>query len=425
MKRYNVAIVGASGLIGHKFVEILEEREFPVSKLFLFASEKSAGKKIIFREKEYYIQELDIDSFKKNKIDFALFSAGAKVSQKFAPIASCSHCVVIDNSSAWRMNKSVPLVVPEINPKDAFKHKNIISNPNCSTIQAALVLKPLHDAYKIKRVVMSTYQAVSGAGNLGIEDLESKDNTPKKFRYPIYNNCIPQIDVFNENGYTKEEIKLMNEIQKIFNDSIKVTATAVRVPIKNCHSESINIEFEKPFDIGNIIALLEKAPGVKIIDNINQERYPMPIIADGKDEVFVGRIRRDFTVDNGLNLWVVADNIRKGAATNAVQIAELLIGQTSKTSKNTDNKDKSKEKINLSKIKKDEKKDDKKDNKVQKSKKDTKDKEKKNNEDNKNKSDAKKNSKKDTKRYEDKREENKKTTKIKQQKTRKQENKKK
>ena len=346
MKKYNVAIVGASGLIGHKFVEILEERDFPVGELFLFASEKSAGKSVTFRGKEYYIQELTADSFAKNKIDFALFSAGSKVSKKFAPIASCSHCTVIDNSSAWRMDKNVPLVVPEINPKEAFKHKGIISNPNCSTIQASLVLKPLNDAYKIKRVVISTYQAVSGAGSLGINDLENRNDVPKKFRYPIYNNCIPQIDVFSENGYTKEEMKLVNETQKILNQTLKITATAVRVPIKNCHSESINIEFEKPFDMGNIIAVLDGAPGVKIINNINEERYPMPIVADGRDEVFVGRIRRDFTVENGLNLWTVADNVRKGAATNAIQIAELFIDKSiNKTQKENPKKKEIKKQI--------------------------------------------------------------------------------
>ena len=327
MKKYNVAIVGASGLIGNKFIEILEERNFPVENLFLFASEKSAGKTISFKNKAYAIEKLDDDSFSKYKIDIALFSAGAKISKKFAPIASCSGATVIDNSSAWRMDKTVPLVVPEINPDDTFLHKGIIANPNCSTIQALLVLKPLHDAFKIKRVIISTYQAVSGAGNSGIEDLENGINNiaPKKFHYPIYNNCIPQIDIFNDLGYTKEEIKLVNETRKIFHENINLTATTVRVPVKNCHSEAINVEFENPFDIGHVIATLEKAPGVKLVNNINNLQYPMPINADGKDDVLVGRIRRDFTVDIGLNLWVVADNVRKGAATNAIQIAELLI----------------------------------------------------------------------------------------------------
>lgn len=325
-KNINVAIVGASGLIGQKFIQILEERNFPIKKLFAFASEKSAGKKILFNKNEYTIEKLDNDSFQKNKIEIALFSAGATISKKFAPIASCSGCIVIDNSSAWRMDKTVPLVIPEINPDDTFNHKGIIANPNCSTIQALVVLKPLHDAFKIKRVVISTYQAVSGAGNSGIKDLENRTNStePKKFRYPIFNNCIPQIDTFNDLGYTKEELKLVNETKKIFHEYIKITATAVRIPIKNCHSEAINVEFENPFDMGNIIEILEKSPGVKLMNNINNSQYPMPINANGHDEVFVGRIRRDFTIDNGINLWVVSDNLRKGAATNAIQIAELI-----------------------------------------------------------------------------------------------------
>lgn len=335
MKKFNVAIVGASGLIGHKFVQILEERKFPVENLFLFASEKSAGKTICFKGTDYQIQKLEKDSFQKNKIDIALFSAGAKISKEFAPIASCTGCVVIDNSSAWRMDKTVPLVIPEINPDDALSHKGIIANPNCSTIQALVVLKPLHDAFKIKRIVISTYQAVSGAGNSGIEDLENGINNiaPKKFKYPIFNNCIPQIDSLNDLGYTKEELKLINETKKIFHENVNITATAVRVPIKNCHSESINVEFENPFDIGNVIEILEKAPGVKLVNNANNSQYPMPINADGQDDVLVGRIRRDFTIDNGLNLWVVADNIRKGAATNAIQIAELIIGKKKKGDK--------------------------------------------------------------------------------------------
>lgn len=325
-KEINVAIVGASGLVGQKFIQILQERKFPIKNLFLFASEKSAGDKIIFNGNEYVIDKLEDNSFQKNKIDLALFSAGATISKKFAPIASCTGCIVIDNSSAWRMDKTVPLIIPEVNPKDILLHKGIIANPNCSTIQALVALKPLHDVFKIKRVVISTYQAVSGAGNQGIKDLENgaKNIEQKKFRYPIFNNCIPQIDTFNDFGYTKEELKLVNETQKIFHENIKVTATAVRIPVKNCHSEAINVEFENSFDMGNIIAVLEKAPGVKLMNNINAMQYPMPINADGQDDVLVGRIRRDFTIDNGINLWVVADNVRKGAATNAIQIAELL-----------------------------------------------------------------------------------------------------
>ena len=324
--KVTVAIVGASGLIGQMFVKILEERNFPIGKLYLFASKKSSGQEVLFNGKKYLINELTERSFQNIKADIALFSAGGTISKKFAPIASCTGCIVIDNSSAWRMDKTVPLVIPEVNPKDAFKHKGIIANPNCSTIQALVALKPLHSVFKIKRVVISTYQAVSGAGNQGIEDLENGINNiePKKFRYPIFNNCIPQIDVFNDLGYTKEEIKLVNETKKIFHESIRITATAVRVPIKNCHSESINVEFERHFDIGHVIEILEKAPSVSLLNNINESEYPMPINADGQDRVLIGRLRRDFTVESGLNLWVVADNTRKGAATNAIQIAELL-----------------------------------------------------------------------------------------------------
>lgn len=322
----NIAIVGASGLIGHKFVEVLESRDYPVKELFLFASKKSLGQSISFKGKNYFISELTTKSFEQNKVDIALFSAGANISKKFAPIAACTGCIVIDNSSAWRMDQTVPLVIPEINPNDILKHKGIIANPNCSTIQALVALYPLHKFFKIKRVVISTYQAVSGAGSQGLEDLENgmRNIAPKKFKYPIFNNCIPQIDIFNDLGYTKEEIKLVNETKKIFHEDIKLTATAVRVPIKNCHCEAINVEFEKKFDIARVIEILENADGVEILNNINESEYPMPINSDGKDSVFVGRIRRDFTVDNGLNLWVVADNTRKGAATNAVQIAELI-----------------------------------------------------------------------------------------------------
>jgi len=325
-EKVNVAIVGASGLIGQRFVQVLEERSFPVGRLYLFASNKSAGQEILFNNKNYLINELTERTFNEIKADIALFSAGANISKKFAPLASCTGCIVIDNSSAWRMDKTVPLVIPEVNPKDAFKHKGIIANPNCSTIQALVALKPLHNIFKIKRVVISTYQAVSGAGNQGIEDLENGINNiaPKKFRYPIFNNCIPQIDIFNDLGYTKEEIKLVNETKKIFHETIKITATAVRVPIKNCHCESINVEFEKHFDMGQVIEILENAPSVRLLNNINESEYPMPINTEGQDSVYVGRLRRDFTVDSGLNLWVVADNTRKGAATNAIQIAELL-----------------------------------------------------------------------------------------------------
>jgi len=327
VRKINIAIVGASGLIGRKFLEILQERNFPIGDLFLFASKRSHGKKILFNQKEYLIKELHEKSFEQNKINIALFSAGSDVSKKFAPLAARSGCIVIDNSSAWREDNAVPLVVPEINPEDIFLHKNIIANPNCSTIQAVLVLKPLHDFFKIKRVVISTYQAVSGAGMKGILDLQNgrKNILPEKFLHKIYNNCIPHIDIFDKSGYTKEELKIINETKKIMHENIKITSTAVRVPVINCHSESLNIEFKNKFDLRDIFYVLKhKAPGVILLDDINNNLYPMAINADCHDEVFVGRVRRDFSLDNAINLWTVADNIRKGAATNAIQIAELI-----------------------------------------------------------------------------------------------------
>ena len=328
MKQYNIAVVGATGMVGRKFLEVLEERNLPAKEYYLFASARSAGKKVEFMGKEYTVMELTETCFKENNIDIALFSAGGGTSKKFAPIAAESGTLVIDNSSAWRMEKDVPLVVPEVNAKDIAWNKGIIANPNCSTIQAVVALKPLHDAYKIKRVIYSTYQAVSGAGLAGWQDLENgvKGEEPKKFPYPIFNNCLPQIDVFEENGYTKEEEKMINETHKILGDyDIKVTATTVRVPVFNGHSESINIEFEKAFDLDELKKVLADFPGIVIEDDIKNGVYPMPLTATGKDEVFVGRIRRDFSVENGVNIWVVADNIRKGAATNAVQIAQAYI----------------------------------------------------------------------------------------------------
>ena len=257
----------------------------------------------------------------------ALFSAGGGTSLKYAPCAAKAGVIVIDNSSAWRMEKDIPLVVPEVNYEDIPKNKGIIANPNCSTIQAMVALKPLHDAYKIKRVIYSTYQAVSGAGLGGYTDLENgiKGEAPKKFPYPIFGNCLPQIDDFLDNGYTKEEMKMVNETKKILHDdSIKVTATTVRVPVFHGHSESINLEFERPFDLDEVKTLLANSPGLVVVDDPANKKYPMPLYSVDKDEVFVGRIRRDDTVENGLNIWVVADNIRKGAATNAVQIAEWI-----------------------------------------------------------------------------------------------------
>ena len=327
MKKVNVAIVGATGVVGRTFLKILEERKFPIKNLYLFSSAKSKGSKIKFNDKEYIVEELKEDSFNRD-IQIALFSAGGEISSKYAPIAVSKGIVVVDNSSHFRMDPNVPLVIPEVNGDKVKNHKGIIANANCSTIQAVLPLKPLHDKYKIKRVVYSTYQAVSGSGINGINDLEKgilgEDNN--FYPHQIANNCIPHIDVFAENGYTKEEMKMINETKKIFNDiDMNVTATTVRVPVKNCHSESINVEFEEPFDLSYLVASLDEMNGVSVVDDIGINEYPMPLNCTGKDEVFVGRIRRDFSVDNGINMWVVADNIRKGAATNAIQIAELLL----------------------------------------------------------------------------------------------------
>ncbi len=328
MKKYNIAIVGATGMVGRKFLQVLEERKLPVENYYLFASKRSAGKKVAFFGRDYVVEELTETCFDGKDIDIALFSAGGDTSLKFAPVAAKAGAVVIDNSSAWRMDETVPLVVPEVNPEDIDWNKGIIANPNCSTIQAMVALKPLHDLYKIKRVIYSTYQAVSGAGLGGYQDLENgiKGEAPKKFPHPIFGNCLPHIDVFLDNGYTKEEMKMVNETHKILHDpSIKVTATTVRVPVYYGHSESINLEFEKPYDLAELKAALAKAPGIVVQDDPQNNVYPMAITAADTDPVYVGRIRRDDTVESGLNIWVVADNIRKGAATNAVQIAEEWI----------------------------------------------------------------------------------------------------
>ncbi|MBQ8588785.1 MAG: aspartate-semialdehyde dehydrogenase [Clostridia bacterium] len=327
MKKYNVAVVGATGMVGRTFLKVLEELKLPVDNYYLMASKRSAGSKVEFMGKEYVIEELTENSFDKD-IDIALFSAGGSTSEKFAPIAASKGVVVIDNSSAWRMDPEVPLVVPEVNPDDILKHKGIIANPNCSTIQAMVALKPLHDKYKIKRVVYSTYQAVSGAGMAGWQDLEEglKGEAPKKFPHPIANNCLPHIDVFLPNGYTKEEMKMVNETRKILgDDSIRITATTVRVPVFNSHSESINLEFEKQFDLDELKKVLAEAPGIVVQDDPENNVYPLAASATGTNETYVGRIRRDESVESGVNIWVVADNIRKGAAANAVQIAEKLI----------------------------------------------------------------------------------------------------
>lgn len=323
---YNVAIVGATGNVGRKFLEILEERNFPVKELYLFASKRSAGKTLKFKGEDILVEELCEDNIENKKIDFALFSAGGSVSLEFAPIFAKHGAVVIDNSSAWRMDKEVPLVVPEVNPEDVKWHKGIIANPNCSTIQAMVALKPLYDKYGIKRIVYSTYQAVSGAGIQGILDLQ--EGTTNKFPYPILGNVIPHIDVFLDNGYTKEEIKMIEETKKILHDdTLRITATTVRVPVLNAHSESINVELNSEFELENVIDLFNNSKGIIVHDDVENLKYPTPLELSGKDEVFVGRIRRDFSLDNGLNLWVVADNIRKGAALNAIQIAEILINE--------------------------------------------------------------------------------------------------
>ncbi len=327
MGKYNVAVVGATGVVGQKMIEVLEESKIDVDNFYPMASIRSAGKKVKFNGNEYTVEELTEHSFDKD-IDFALFSAGGGTSLKYAPIAAKNGVVVIDNSSAWRMDDEVPLVVPEVNPKDALKNKGIIANPNCSTIQAMVVLKPLHDAYKIKRVIYSTYQAVAGSGLKGIKDLEEGVKGGKNEFYPVQiaYNCLPHIDEFTENGYTKEELKMVNETHKILGDyDVKVTATTVRVPVFVGHSESINLEFEKSFDLEEARELLRKAPGVIVKDDISVPEYPTVLDAAGSDEVYVGRIRRDFSVESGMNLWCVGDNIRKGAASNTVQIAEYLI----------------------------------------------------------------------------------------------------
>ncbi len=330
MKHYNMAVVGATGMVGNKFLQVLEERKLPIDNYYLFASAKSAGKVIKFMGKDHTVIELKPENIVDKKIDFAVFSAGGSISKEYAPIFAEHGTTVIDNSSQWRTDPTVPLVVPEVNGDAALAHNGIIANPNCSTIQAVVALKPLHDKYGIKRIVYSTYQAVSGAGVAGYDDLKNgaSGEPTKKFPYPIFGNCIPQIDVFLPSGYTKEEEKMMFETKKIFNNfDLKVTATTVRVPVFHGHSESINIEFEKPCTKEGIIDALTNAEGVIVINDDANTKYPMPIYAEDHDEVYVGRIRIDDTVESGCNIWVVADNIRKGAATNTIQIAEYLIAK--------------------------------------------------------------------------------------------------
>ena len=326
-KRNKVAIVGATGLVGRTVLKVIEERDlFPIEYV-LFSSKKSAGIKIEFGGINYKVQELTESSFNIG-FDYAIFCAGSDVSKKYIPTAVSKGCIAIDNSSVYRIDKDVPLVVPEVNPEKIYKNNGIIANPNCSTIQAVVPLKPIDDKYTIKRIVYSTYQAVSGAGRAGIEDLENgwSGFENKRFPHPIFNNCIPHIDVFLDDGYTKEEHKMINETRKILDKpNLPITATTVRVPIFNCHSESINLELKNEFDIYDIKILLQNSPGIIVVDDIEKNYYPLASKADGHDEIFVGRIRRDFSVKNGINLWVVADNLRKGAATNAVQILQELL----------------------------------------------------------------------------------------------------
>ena len=329
--KYVVAVVGATGAVGNEMIATLEQREFPVGKLRLFASERSEGKSLDFGGKKLPVETLNEDSFKG--IDIALFSAGAERSKNWAPVAVQSGCVVIDNSSQWRMDPEVPLVVPEVNPHDLNWHKGIIANPNCSTIQMVVALKPIHDAAKIRRVVVTTFQAVSGTGKKAMDELMQQTADLLNFKnikcnvYPhqIAFNVLPQIDKFLDNGYTKEEMKMVNETRKIMGDnSIKVTATTVRVPVFRGHSEALNIETEKKLTANQVRELLAKAPGVIVFDAPEKSIYPLPIHCDGKDEVFIGRIREDESIENGINMWIVSDNLRKGAALNAVQIAEVL-----------------------------------------------------------------------------------------------------
>jgi aspartate-semialdehyde dehydrogenase len=330
-EKYVVAVVGATGAVGTEMIATLEQRQFPVGKLRLFASEKSEGRSLEFKGKKISVETINENSFKG--IDIALFSAGAERSKKWAPVAARSGCVVIDNSSQWRMDPEVPLVVPEVNPHDLDWHKGIIANPNCSTIQMVVALKPIHDAAKIRRVVVTTFQAVSGTGKKAMDELMQQTADLLNFKnikcnvYPhqIAFNVLPQIDKFLDNGYTKEEMKMVNETRKIIGDnSIRVTATTVRVPVFRGHSEALNIETKKKLTANQVRELLAQAPGVIVFDAPEKSIYPLPIHCDGKDEVFVGRIREDESIENGINMWIVSDNLRKGAALNAVQIAEVL-----------------------------------------------------------------------------------------------------
>lgn len=322
-----IAVVGATGLVGNVMLSVLEERNFPLEELLLVASQRSVGKEMTFKGKT--LKVISIPDAINKKPDIALFSAGGSTSKEWAPKFAEGGTTVIDNSSAWRMDIDKKLIVPEINADTLTKNDKIIANPNCSTIQMVMVLAPLHQKYKIKRIVVSTYQSVSGTGIKAVEQLENEINKidgEMVYPHPIHKNALPHCDVFENNGYTKEEMKLVRETQKILNDkTIAVTATAVRIPTAGGHSESVNVEFENNFDINEVRALLENTDGVTLQDDLDNNIYPMPIYANGKDDVFVGRIRRDGSQPNSLNLWIVSDNLRKGAATNAVQIAEYLV----------------------------------------------------------------------------------------------------
>ena len=331
---YVVAVVGATGAVGNEMVATLEERNFPVKKLRLFASDRSEGKMLKYKDTDISVETLQESSFEG--IDIALFSAGAERSKIWAPVAVQSGCVVVDNSSQWRMDPDVPLVVPEVNPDDLKWHKGIIANPNCSTIQMVVVLKPIHDVAKIERVVVTTFQSVSGTGQKAVDELLQQTTDLLNFReatctvypYQIAFNVLPHIDKFLENDYTKEEMKMVHETRKILGDeSLRVTATTVRVPVFRCHSESVNIETEKKLTANDVRAILSNAPGVVVFDAPHKNVYPFPVHVAGKDETYVGRIREDESIEKGINLWIVADNLRKGAALNAVQIAERLIGK--------------------------------------------------------------------------------------------------
>ena len=327
MKPFTCAIIGATGMVGAMFLMILEERKLPISQLYPFASARSAGKTVEFNGQAVPIQELTPASFDYG-IDVALFAVDNNTSRTYAPIAAAKGCTVIDNSSAWRLAPDVPLVVPEVNGSDISMHRGIIANPNCCAAPAVVALKPLQDTYGLKRVVISTYQSVSGAGVDGMRDLDANLNGQEStfFPYPIAHNIIPHIDNFEETGYTGEEVKVMAEIQKILHaPNLKITATAVRVPVYTGHSLSMNVSLEKPFDMEELRRVLENAPGAVLYDDPSANRYPMPIMAAGNDNVYIGRVRRDLSCENSLNMWVVTDNTRKGAATNAVQVLEKVM----------------------------------------------------------------------------------------------------